>query len=143
VDVQYRKVVAGTGMLILDNSGVNWEAKLVVNYKIATPKPSIFNHLSFQLLTEYESPEVNAQGRGVAEYATDLAIKKEFLKDRKASLSFSVNDIFRTDRWGSVIDTDNFFQDSYRRNVRQFRITFSYRFGNSDFQLFGKDDNED
>lgn len=147
VDLQYRKVIASTDKLNLNNEGFNWEAKLIINYKIETERSKFFNNLGFQVITEYESPEIIPQGRRVAQYSTDLAIRKDFLKDKKASLTFSANDIFWTNKWGSVIDTDRFFQDSYRRNVRTFRITFSYKFGSSTFQLFNRNndrgDNDD
>jgi hypothetical protein len=62
------------------------------------------------------------------------------LKNNKASLTLSVNDVFNTNRWGTVYDTERFYQDSYRRrNVRGFRLTFSYRFGKSDFKLLRRD----
>ncbi len=138
VDLQYRKVIAGNDKLNLNNEGFNWEAKLIVNYKIETERSKFFNNLGFQVITEYESPEIIPQGKRVAQYSTDLAIRKDFLKEKKASLTFSVNDVFWSNKWGSVIDTDRFFQDSYRRNVRTFRVTFSYKFGSSTFQLFNR-----
>ncbi len=136
VDLQYRKVIAGVDKLNLDNEGFNWEAKLIANYKIETQRSKLLNNLAFQLITEYESPEIIPQGRRIAQYSMDVALKKDFLKNNKASLTLSINDIFWTNRWGAVIDTEQFFQDSYRRNVRTFRLTFSYKFGNADFQLF-------
>ena len=64
--------------------------------------------------------------------------RKEFLKNNVASLTFAINDVFNTNRFGQIYDTDDFYQDSYRRwNVRNFRLTFSYRFGNKDFNMFG------
>jgi hypothetical protein len=70
----------------------------------------------------------------------DAAIRKDFLKNNKASLTFSVNDVFNSNKWGTIYDTERFYQDSYRRrNVRGFRLTFSYRFGKSDFKLLRRD----
>jgi hypothetical protein len=64
-------------------------------------------------------------------------LRKDFLKDNKGTLTFSVNDVFNTNRWGTIYDTENFYQDSYRRrNVRNFRVTFTYKFGKADFNLF-------
>jgi hypothetical protein len=66
-------------------------------------------------------------------------MRKEFLKNKKASLSFNITDIFNTRRWGTIYDTEDFYQDSYRRwDVRTFRLTFSYKFGNGDFDVFKK-----
>ncbi|MGZ8518278.1 MAG: outer membrane beta-barrel protein, partial [Chitinophagaceae bacterium] len=64
---------------------------------------------------------------------------KDFLKNNKATVTFGVNDVFNTQRWGTIYDTETFYQDSYRRwNVRNFRITFSYKFGKADFSLLNK-----
>ncbi len=138
VDLQYRKVIAGVEGLNLDNEGFNWEAKLITNYKIESESSPFFNNLGFQVIGEYESPEIIPQGRRVEQYSVDLGIRKEFLQENKASLTLNVNDVFWSNRWGSTIDTERFFQDSYRRNVRTFRLTFSYKFGNANFQLFNR-----
>jgi phosphoribosylaminoimidazole-succinocarboxamide synthase len=101
----------------------------------------LFNNLGFQLIADYEAPRVIPQGKTKAEFATDFAMRKEFLKSKAASVSFSVNDIFNTRRFGTIYDTDDFYQDSYRRwDIRTCRITFSYRFGDTDF--FRKKDNK-
>jgi hypothetical protein len=78
------------------------------------------------------------QGKRLPEYSVDVAVKKEFLKDKRASLTFSVNDVFWTQRFGSIYDTENFYQESYRRTIRSFRLNFSYRFGKADFKLFNR-----
>jgi hypothetical protein len=67
----------------------------------------------------------------------DFGFRKDFLKNNKATLTFNINDVFNTRRFGSIYDTENFYQDSYRRwNVRSFRVTLSYRFGKANFSLF-------
>ena len=97
---------------------------------------------SIQLTGQYESKEIIPQGRNKEQFESDFAIRKEFLKNRAASITFAVNDIFNTDRWGQIYDTENFYQDAYRRwNVRNFRVTFSYRFGKSDFKIGGQREN--
>src|SRR5690606_4591690 len=86
----------------------------------------------------YESKEVIPQGRNMAEFESDFALRKEFLKNNAAAITFSISDIFNSDRWGQIYDTDNFYQDSYRRwSVRSFRVTFSYRFGKRDVNVLG------
>lgn len=139
IDLQYRKVRAEIGDLNLSNRGFSWESKLIANYKIETEKPSFFNNFGFQLIGEYESPEVVPQGKRMEQYSVDLALRKDFLKDKKASLTFSINDIFNTHRYGSIYDTENFYQESFsRRNVRSFRLNFSLKFGKADFKVFNK-----
>ncbi len=138
INLQYRTVNAKVNNIDLTNKGFNWEAKLMSSYKIATAGKSVFNNLSFQLIVDYESPSVIPQGKRLSEFDVDVAIKKEFLKNKKASLTFAVNDLFNTRRWGTIYDTERFYQDSYRRwNVRNFRISFSYKFGDPKFS-FGR-----
>ena len=110
--------------------------QLTTDYKIETNGKSIFNNLSFQVMGEYESAEVLPQGKRKPEYSADFAMRKDFLKNKKATVTFGINDVFNTQRWGTIYDTESFYQDSYRRwNVRNFRITFSYKFGKADFSL--------
>ena len=138
INLQYRKVKAVVGDLNLSNQGFNWESKLIFNYKFAASS-GFFKDLTTQLTAEYESREVIPQGRNKEQFDTDFAIKKQFLKNRAASITLAVNDIFNTDRWGQIYDTENFYQDSYRRwRVRNFRVTFSYRFGKRDFNMFNQ-----
>lgn len=141
INAEYQKVKANVNDLNLSNEGINWEAKLITNYRIRTKNPSLFDNLSFQMIGEYESPRFMPQGTRIPEYSVDLALRKEFLKDKRASLTLSVNDIFWTDRDGSIYDTETFYQESYRRNIRSFRLNFSYRFGNADFKLFNRNNN--
>ena len=138
VNLQYRTVNAKINDLDLSNKGFNWEAKLITNYMIESLGKPLLNNLGFQMILDYESPQVLPQGRSIAEFDVDMAIRKDFLKNKKASLTFAVNDVFNTRRWGAVYDTEQFYQDAYRRwNVRNFRLTFSYKFGDTNFSLFG------
>ncbi len=141
-DMQYRKVNAGVNNQDLSNEGFNWETKLIVNYKTLTEKASFFRNFSVQAIGEYESPQVQAQGRSQPEYSVDLAFRKDFGKDKKANLAFSISDVFNTLRFGNVLDTETFFQDSFwRRNVRSFRLVFTFKFGDADFSFRRNRDN--
>lgn len=142
VDMQYRKVNADIDALRLSNSGFNWEGELTLNYRFNKPK-GILSNLGLQLVGEYESKEVTAQGRNLPQYGADFGFRKEFLKDKKASFSFNINDIFNTQRWANVYDTEIFYQESYRRrNVRSFRVNFTYKFGKDNFNIFRREENE-
>jgi hypothetical protein len=82
------------------------------------------------------------QGKRAERYSVDVAMKKEFMKNKRASITFNINDLFNTNRYGTIYDTDNFYQYSYGRwNVRTFRVVLSYKFGKSDFTLFKKNAN--
>ena len=138
INMQYRKVNAHINNIDLSNKGFNWDARLTANYKIKTEKP-LFNNLSFQLMGNYESPRVIPQGRRLSEFGVDLAIRKDLLKNNRGTITFGINDVFNTRRWGTIYDTETFYQDAYRRwNVRSFRVTFSYRFGKADFSLLNR-----
>lgn len=142
-NLQYRTVKANINDLDLSNEGFNWEVELMADYKIVTKAKSIFNNLGFQLTGEYESAEVIPQGKRKPEYSMDFAMRKDFLKNKKATITFGINDVFNTQRWGTIYDTETFYQDSYRRwNVRNFRITLSYKFGKADFTLSRRNDRQ-
>jgi outer membrane receptor protein involved in Fe transport len=79
----------------------------------------------------------STQGYIKANWGIDLAFKHDFWKDKKASLSLNVNDIFQTKVNWIVTETALFNQDYWRRRDPQvFRLNFSYRFGKFDASLF-------
>ncbi len=84
----------------------------------------------------------NANGYTDPVYGFDFAIKKDFLKDKTASLSLSMNDIFRT-RLYHIHSASNFSKTVYtvqdnerRRDPQQLRLNFNWRFGKFDVSLF-------
>lgn len=138
VNIGYRKVNADQNSLDLSNEGFDFSAKFTSNYKIKTENPSnAFNNLGFQLTAEYRSPRVIPQGKRLERFSSDFAVQKDLFKNNRGSIIFSVEDIFNSHRYGVIYDTPTFYQESYNmRHVRSFRLTFSYKFGNSDFTLF-------
>jgi len=142
IDMQYTKVrVDDIGGQNLSNEGFSFETKLITNYRVKS-RSALLNKLSFQLTGEYESPEVTPQGKNKERYVADFGLRKDFLKKNQATFTFNINDVFNTRRYGSIYDTEHFYQDSYRRrNVRSFRVTVSYRFGDADFSLFRRNNN--
>jgi outer membrane receptor protein involved in Fe transport len=140
----YRKVNAGQGAQDLSNDGFNWSAKFSSDYKINTKnESSVFNKIGFQLRADYHSPRVIPQGKRLERFEADFAMRKDLFKNNKGSLTFSVNDIFNSQRYGVIYDTENFYQEAYSRwRVRNFRLTFSYKFGDSEFSLFKRNNND-
>lgn len=130
---------------------ISYFAKLNAQFKL--PK-----NYSIQLSGEYQSKAVVPQsggrggggGRGWGNFnqttaqgyvkpsgSVDLAIRKEFMKEKKASLSLGINDIFRTRRYATYSESEFFIQDFERRqDWRVLRLNFNYRFGKFDAQLF-------
>ncbi len=141
-NAQYRDLKANLGGKNLSNTGTNWSAKLMANYKILAPQTKWANNFSFQLMGEYESPRIMPQGRAKEQFGVDFAIRKDLLKNNAATITFNINDLFNTRRFGSITDAESFYQDSYQRwNVRSFRLSLSYRFGNHNLEIFKKKDN--
>ncbi|MBE7171654.1 MAG: TonB-dependent receptor [Williamsia sp.] len=128
---------------------LSWFGKLNNNFKL----PKSF---TVQLSADYQSKtslpvtsgqqqmgppgmqaQSSSQGYIKPFWGIDLAVKKSFLKDNAASLTLSVNDIFRT-RYNEQVSLSSFFyQDYYRLNNPQMvRLNFVYRFGKLDVSLF-------
>jgi ferric enterobactin receptor len=78
-----------------------------------------------------------AQGYIKANYGVDLALQKNFLKNNAASVTLSVNDIFRTRKYDQYSESDFYVQNSYRLNdAPMLRLNFAFRFGQMDMSLF-------
>ena len=78
-----------------------------------------------------------SQGYARANYWVDAALKYEFLKNKQASFSLNVNDIFRTRRSDIHSASAYFVQDVFRRRDPQIlRLNFNWRFGKIDPNLF-------
>jgi outer membrane receptor protein involved in Fe transport len=74
-------------------------------------------------------------------YGVDAAIRFEFLKERRASLSLSMNDILKTRKYDAHTESSFFIQDSWRRRDAQvLRLNFNWRFGKFDANLFKRKD---
>jgi hypothetical protein len=81
--------------------------------------------------------QTTTQGYINPNYGVDIAIRKDFMKNNAASLTLSVNDIFRTKRYSAHSESDLFVQDIFRRRDWQvFRLNFNWRFGKFDVSLF-------
>lgn len=78
-----------------------------------------------------------SQGYSKANYYVDAGLKYEFLKNKQASISLNVNDIFRTRRQNIISESPDFTQEVFRRRDPQvLRLNFSWRFGKFDANLF-------
>ncbi len=148
----------------IDNSGLDstlgtndrWAffGKMNFNFKL----PADF---TIQLSGDYQSRTLVPQGGGGGRrggffggangasqgyinpnYGIDLAIRKQFMKDKKAALTLSVNDLFKTRKYDAHSENSFFVQDMWRRrDWRIVRLNFSYRFGKFDVALFKRKNN--
>jgi outer membrane receptor protein involved in Fe transport len=81
----------------------------------------------------------NAEGYSKPTYGVDAAMRYEFLKNRVASLTLSVSDIFKTRKNDVFTDSYYFNQHTVRtRDAQFFRLNFAVRFGKFDVSLFKK-----
>ena len=84
-----------------------------------------------------------AQGYTKANYFVDAALKYDFLKNKQASLSLSVNDVFKTRRLLIYSSSIYFTQEAFRkRDPQMFRLNFNWRFGKFDPNLFKRKNNK-
>jgi outer membrane receptor protein involved in Fe transport len=85
----------------------------------------------------------SAQGYIKASWGMDLAVKKSFLKNNAASVSLSINDIFKS-RITSQYSSSEYFVQNYDRlrDPQMVRLNFSYRFGKIDASLFKRKSNK-
>ncbi len=146
-----------TGMT---NERVSWFVKMNNNFKL----PKSF---SIQLSGDYQARTVLPQGGGGGRgrgggggmwggtpgtaqgyinprYSVDLAIRKDFSwkGGNTASITLSVNDIFRTQVYSTYTIGPTFIQETERRRDPQlFRLNFNYRFGKFDIDLFKRKNN--
>ncbi len=84
-------------------------------------------------------PVTSAQGYINPRYGVDFAVKKDWTwkGGNTASLTLSINDIFRTQVFSSYSESQYFNQTSERRRDPQVaRLNFNYRFGKFDVSMF-------
>jgi len=78
-----------------------------------------------------------AQGYIKSNYGIDLGLQKSFLKNNAASITFNVNDVFRTRKYDMYSESNFFIQTTHRLpDVPMMRLTFAFRFGQMDMSLF-------
>ena len=78
-----------------------------------------------------------AQGYMLPTYSIDASLKYEFIKNKAASLSFSISDIFKTKKNITYSENEFFIQTvDRRRDAQVFKLNFNYRFGKFDVSLF-------
>ena len=81
--------------------------------------------------------QTTAQGYVMPNYGFEFALRKDFLKEKRGSLTFSMNDMFKTKVYGAYSSSQYFTQTNTRRRDWQvLRVNFSYRFGKVDASLF-------
>ncbi|MBC7828108.1 MAG: TonB-dependent receptor [Chitinophagaceae bacterium] len=81
--------------------------------------------------------QTTSQGYIRPNYGIDMAVRYEFLKEKRASVSLSFSDVLRTRRNDIYSESSSFIQNTFRRRDPQFfRLNLNYRFGKFDVSLF-------
>ncbi|GGZ38446.1 TonB-dependent receptor [Echinicola pacifica] len=89
------------------SKGFSWNSKITTDFSLPYA-------LTLQLVGDYESPEIEAQGRDYARYSMDATLLKNFMEDR-LSVSVSVRDLFNTRTFGGYNQSSSFYQE-FERN---------------------------
>jgi outer membrane receptor protein involved in Fe transport len=85
----------------------------------------------------FGGPSSSANGYVRSNYYADMGIKYEFLKNKAASISLNMSDVFGTRRSYTHSESQYFIQDVYRqRDPHLLRLNFNWRFGKFDPNLF-------
>ena len=122
--VQHVEIGAGT----LRKSG--WMANAKANFNMRLPKD-----WSIQVNGEYEGKRPQPQGYAIPNGGVDVSASKDFSKHWSAQLT--VNDVFYTRLWGSILDTPTLYQETERRREMRFvRVNLTWKFGEQDASLF-------
>ncbi|WP_235062766.1 outer membrane beta-barrel family protein [Indibacter alkaliphilus] len=118
----YRILVDGSNISEeFTNSGYAWNLKLIQDFKLPFG-------LNLQFAGNYDSPEIEAQGRDLAQYYMDGTLQKALFKD-KGSISLSVRDIFDTRRFAGNALTNSFSQEFYsKQETRIILMSARYNF---------------
>jgi outer membrane receptor protein involved in Fe transport len=105
-------------------SQVSWDSKLAANINLT-------RNTFAQVNAHYLSSRLTPQGEFQPLFLVNLGLRQDFWKKR-ASLLFTVSDVFASLEFESQIDNPNLFWNTeYGRNNQIFHIGFSYRFGES------------
>lgn len=125
VNIYQSKIVGVPAFGIVENSGFSYNANLTNNFVLPYS-------ITLQIKGEYRSKEVMAQGSRKAMYGVDAGAKYDL--NKKASLSLNVRDVFSTRKWQMTTGGRTSFTDFSRyMQGTMANLTFSYRFGKTDF----------
>ena len=158
VNLYNSQINGGTLVGATQAQQVSWFGKINNSFKL--PK-----NYSIQLSGDYQSKTILPSGRGGGGggmgmmfgggqlatangytypiYGADIGIRKDFLKNNAASLTLSMNDIFRTKLYKTHSESGDIKsylfsvqENERRRDPQQLRLSFNYRFGKFDVSLF-------
>jgi hypothetical protein len=118
----YHSIIRGSYKgLSYDFENLAWFVRL--NNKYTLP-----GSVEWQTRLSYDGPQIDAVNKREGRFSTNMAFSKDLFNE-KASLSFSINDLFNTERRNLESTTPTFYSDIYFRwSVRSYNLSFTYRF---------------
>ncbi|MCF6347504.1 MAG: TonB-dependent receptor family protein [Flavobacteriaceae bacterium] len=105
-----------------DADNTSWFIRL--NNKITLP-----GKIDWQTRLSYRGPSENAQNKRKGIFSTNLAFSKDLFKE-KASLAFTISDVFNSRKMQTEIFVPEFFTGTseFQWRERSFNLSFTYRF---------------
>ena len=105
----------------LGNENTSWFARLNAKYTLPA-------NIDWQTSMNYRGPSEDAQNKREGVFSANLAFSKDLFKE-KASIAFSVRDLFNSRKRIMDTDTDTFTSTSeFQWRERSFNLSFTYRF---------------
>ncbi len=127
-NVFYTSISSNVGGVELKKSGVSWNVKGIISYKI----PVI--GVVAQVNGTYEAPRIQPQGHTLPMYFFDFSLNKDF---GIASLNFTISDVMNSRVHGTYTETPEFIQTSTRRRDQRYaRLGVTIKFGKLDSSIF-------
>lgn len=123
----FRSVIDGSNVdADLNNDNFTWNSRFISNTRL-------HKTLSFQVIANYNAPNVLPQGMSRPFYGVDFAVKKDVMQG-KGSFTLNISDVFDTRMWGANLSSTIFTNEFARKRESQVAtLNFSYRFGSKDF----------
>lgn len=105
----------------LGNENTSWFARL--NSKYTLPA-----NIEWQTSMFYRGPSEDSQNKRSGIFSTNLAFSKDVFNE-KASIAFTVSDLFNTRKRTMATETETFMSSSeFQWRKRSFNLSFTYRF---------------
>lgn len=118
----------------IDGSNIseNYRAETFSWFTRLTTKFLLPQNLDIQVRGNYEAPQNNVQGSRKALYYLDLAASKDFLRNKRGTLTLNVSDLFNTRKMRYITEGETFrTEGSFQWRRRQVNLTFNYRINQS------------
>lgn len=109
------------------HEGISYESDTYSWMGRFTSKMTLLKKWDFQAGINYRGAQITLQGKQLPSYNVDLGLARDVFRGN-GTLIFSVQDLFQTRRWRTIVDQPGFYSNSdFLWRGRQFLLTFNYR----------------